>query len=169
MMKRITHDLQFTLFIFAFCALLYSLYAQYVLSFEPCPLCIMQRVSMCFLGIAFLVGIFCIKKKNMLIVLFAELLFAAFGLFFALRQIWLESLPVENTGVCMPGLELLIHYLPPREIMKLLFWGARSCGDVTWHAFGFSMATWSSICFSVIILILLGLILRSVWDKKSRS
>ena len=168
MIKRISHGVQLGLFAFAVLALLYSLYAQYVLTFEPCPLCIMQRVSMCFLGVASFVGVFCCKKNRLLTLLALEVVLAAFGLFFALRQIWLESLPVENSGVCMPGLDLLIHYLPPREIMKLLFWGERSCGDVTWHGFGLSMATWSSMCFSVIILILLGLIYRIVLDKSTK-
>ena len=166
MLKKMVRHTQLGLFILALFVLACSLYFQYALAFEPCPLCIMQRVMMGVLMILFFMGIFLWKKKSILSLLLVELFFSFFGLYFALRQVWLQSLPMEDTGVCMPGFDLLIRYLPPREIIQALFWGERSCGEATWSGLGLSMAVWSSFCFSAIILILLGVIIRTTRNCK---
>lgn len=158
--KRMIHQVQRVLFISTACVLMFSLYLQYMLAFQPCPLCIMQRIALCVLTLLFLVGSSWRIKKRRLGLLCAQLGCAALGLFFALRQMWLQSLPVEDTGICLPGLDLLIRYLPPREMLRVLFWGERSCGEVTWYGFGLSMATWSAFCFAAMILVLLYVIYR---------
>jgi disulfide bond formation protein DsbB len=79
----------------------------------------------------------------------AQLVFALLGLYFAARQLWLQSLPVEHTGVCLPGLKLLAQYMPWRDLVPLLFLGSPACNEILWQAWGFSMAAWSALFFAV--------------------
>ena len=145
--------------------LLISFYLQYTEALEPCPLCLMQRGMT---GLIFLVagfGFFALKLSRRCVLLGLEALFAMSGAFFALRQLWLQSLPVPDTGMCLPGIELLLHKLPWDEIIHAFVWGTSTgCGDVSWLFLGFSMAAWSLLYFSVMI----GIVIFSGFKLRSR-
>ncbi|MDX2345539.1 MAG: disulfide bond formation protein B [Legionella sp.] len=127
-------------------ALMISFYLQYIEALTPCPLCLMQRGMMVLIFLVALLGIFLVKRG----VLVVEFFVALAGVFFALRQLWLQSLPVADTGVCLPGVEMLIHKLPWHEVLHTFVWGGTSCGEVAWTFAGLSMPAWSLIYFSLI-------------------
>jgi protein dithiol:quinone oxidoreductase len=126
--------------------LIVSFYLQYIEALLPCPLCLMQRGMMIFIFLLALLGIFIVKR----FLLVFEFFVALAGAFFALRQLWLQSLPVADTGVCLPGVEMLIHKLPWHEVLQTFVWGSTSCGEIAWTFIGLSMAAWSFIFFSLI-------------------
>jgi protein dithiol:quinone oxidoreductase len=127
-----------------------SFYFQYAVGLAPCPLCLMQRLCV-FLLLA-IMGLSFRTLKKARRISFLQIIFASAGLFFALRQLWLQSLPAANVPACMPGLDILIRYFPWQTIAKTLFWGTGDCAEATWHFWGISMAGWSALYFSFMLL-----------------
>ncbi|MCH9756353.1 MAG: disulfide bond formation protein B [Gammaproteobacteria bacterium] len=140
-----------------------SLYLQYIEALDPCPLCLMQRGITMFIFCFTLMTFFVFNVFRRCIIIGIQLFFAMAGAFFALRQLWLQSLPVADTGMCMPGVEMLIHKLPWHEVLQAFVWGGSTgCGEITWTFEGLSMAAWSFMYFSLIgilsVFFLVGLI-----------
>ncbi len=133
---------------FVLCA---SFYLQYIEALVPCPLCLMQRGMMVLIFVCVLVGFLVMKPFQRCLVAIIQLFFAMAGAFFALRQLWLQSLPPLDTGMCLPGIEKLIYKLPWHEVLHAFVWGGKSsCGEIEWAFMGLSMPSWSLIYFSLI-------------------
>lgn len=128
-----------------------SFYFEYVQGLHPCPLCIMQRVCI-FLLLAVLSLSFRTEKRAH-VISFLQIFIAGAGLFFSLRQLWLQSLPGESVPACLPGLDILIRYFPLKTVIETLFWGAGDCAEVRWLFWGVAMPGWSALYFGLMILI----------------
>lgn len=157
MNKGMYKRLQGLLLLLTVFVLISSFYFQYVVGLQPCPLCLMQRLS------AFLFAIFCVValclttlKWGKGVAVF-QILFAAIGLFFASRQIWLQFFPEPQTTSCLPELDMLLRYFPWQDVAHALFWGVGNCGDLAWQWLGISMPGWSALYF-LTMLCLSGLI-----------
>ena len=81
-----------------------------------------------------------------------QVLVASAGLFFALRQLWLQSLPPGAAPACMPGLNILIHYFPWQDVARALLWGTGDCAETTWVLLGLSMAGWAALYFAFMVV-----------------
>lgn len=160
-----------------------SFYFEQELDLLPCPMCIGQRISMLISGILVLVVFLIINlyKRNKVLnnrkesqVLFLHknlyplsmrwfigtclvlaLVFLKIGFYIAIRQVYLQSLPVGEAPACGPGLNFLIKYLPWQKIMSAIFYGSGECAKVSWSFLGLSIAGWSAIMFFVNWIILL--------------
>ncbi|MFX9532743.1 disulfide bond formation protein B, partial [Acinetobacter baumannii] len=73
----------------------YALYAQHVQGFEPCPLCIFQRVAVIALGVVFLLGALHGPRGRGGRAAWGALalLAAGAGIAVAGRHVWLQNLP----------------------------------------------------------------------------
>lgn len=138
---------QYFLVLITVFVLFFSLYAQYVLGLQPCPLCLMQRI--CVFILMGLMGLTLGSLRRARILSMLECLVACAGLFFSLRQLWLQALPAGSAPACMPGLDILIHYFPWQEVARALFWGTGDCAESTWNFLGLSMAAWAACYFAV--------------------
>ncbi len=128
-------------------------YLQYVGGLKPCPLCIIQRVCVILFGISCIVGWCFSARYRKRVVAFFQILFSFSGLFFATRQLWIQSLPAEQVPACLPGLDILMKYYPLRDILSTLFWGTGDCAEVSWQLFGLSMPAWAALYFLAIFLV----------------
>ncbi|CDZ77919.1 Disulfide oxidoreductase [Legionella massiliensis] len=130
-----------------------SYYFQYIKGLQPCPLCLMQRICVFLLfGICF-AGAFVRSLRGGQIVACFQFLIAAGGLFFAGRQLWLQSLPAGQAPACMPELDVLIRYFPWRDVLHALFLGSGDCADITWQWLGLPMAGWAALYFLGMLLV----------------
>ena len=102
-MKRLFKIEQSMITLLTMLVLLVSFYLQYAVGLEPCPLCLMQRFMMFGLLFVALRGLLGFAKRRACVLACFELLFASGGVFFAARQLWLQSLPAADTGMCLPG------------------------------------------------------------------
>jgi protein dithiol:quinone oxidoreductase len=127
-----------------------SFYFEYVLNLTPCPLCIMQRICV-FLLLA-IMGLSLQTLKRAHLIALSQIFIAGAGLYFALRQLWLASLPPGNAPACMPGLDVLLHYFPWQTVVKALFLGTGDCGAVNWRMLGISMPGWCALYFLFIMI-----------------
>ncbi len=129
-----------------------SFYFEYFKGLEPCPLCLMQRFSV-FLLFAIC---FCATAIRSLraakILIFLQFFIAAGGLFFACRQLWLQSLPPGQAPSCLPDLQILIRFFPLKDVFRALFWGTKDCAEITWQWLGLPMPAWTALYFFVMLL-----------------
>lgn len=146
-MKRTVYFIGF----FICAALLISAYYfQYARGIAPCPLCIMQRIAFFLIGLTFLLAFIHNpnNKKIQFRYLLALLVFILFGLIIAMRQVYLQHLPIGSVSACTPGLNFMLQNFPIHETLRLLFYGGGDCAIVHWRFIGLSMAEWALICFS---------------------
>lgn len=129
-----------------------SFYFQYVKGMAPCPLCLAQRYCLLILLMLGLSGLCLNTVKRGRRVAMLQSLVAAVGLFFAGRQLWLQSSLSDAPAACMPALDVLLKYMPWQEILRAFFWGAGECAEVSWTWMGLSMAAWSAIYFLIMMI-----------------
>lgn len=130
--------------------LLASLYFQYVKGLHPCPLCLMQRLCVFLLLITSCLSLVTFKKARVLSTL--QIIGSFAGLFFSLRQLWLQSLPAGTAPACMPGLDVLVQYFPWHTVAQALLWGAGDCAEIDWAFAGIPMPGWSALYFLFMLL-----------------
>jgi protein dithiol:quinone oxidoreductase len=144
--------------IFLICGALlsYGYYLQYYQGLDPCPLCIFQRVCYVLLGGASLIAAVhnpAMTGRRVYGGLCA--LFSLGGIVFAGRQVWLQHLPKDQVPECGPGLEYWIKTLPLGETIRKVFHGTGDCAEIDWTFLHLSIAEWSLIIFTLILLALL--------------
>lgn len=128
-----------------------SFYLQYFEGLIPCPLCVTQRICVFLLLLTMGLSFRTLKRAHHISLL--QIFFAAAGLVFALRQLWLHSLPASQVPVCMPGLDILLRYFPWKTIAHTLFWGTGDCAEVTWSLWGISLPGWSAMYFILMLVV----------------
>ena len=147
MSMQVYRRLQFLLLLSAILVLWAAFYFQYVVGLQPCPLCIVQRFCAFAFALFCFVGLCLSVRRRVRALVALQMLFAIAGLFFALRQLWLQSLPAGQVPACLPGLDVLIHYFPWHDVLIALLWGSGDCAEVTWRLLGFSMPAWTALYF----------------------
>lgn len=149
--------MQLLLTIVTLVVLFSSLYFQYVIKLQPCPLCLMQRL--CVFVLLGLMGLSMRTMSKAHVISFIQFLVACAGLFFASRQLWLQSLPAGQAPACMPGLDVLINYFPWQTVARALLWGAGDCAEINWSFWGITMPGWSAMYFLFMAICCLGMFL----------
>lgn len=129
-----------------------SFYFQYVKGLQPCPLCLMQRLCVFLLFMFCFMGVAVRSLKAGKVIAWLQFFTAAGGLFFAGRQLWLQSLPAGQMPSCMPGIDVLIRYFPWKDVFRTLLWGTGECADNSWQWLGLSMPAWSALYFLFLLL-----------------
>lgn len=121
----------------------YALFAEHALGYEPCPLCIFQRVAVIALGLAFLVA--ALQNPGRLgrrIYSLLLLAIAAAGIGVAARHLWLQSLPPERVPSCGPGLDYMLEAFPFTEMLQTVLSGSGECAEISWRFLGLAMPGW---------------------------
>jgi len=129
--------------------LAFGYYLQFVVGLEPCPLCIIQRLFLAAVGIAFLVAAIHHPAGRAGAGLYGGViaLFAAGGLAVAARHVWLQHLPAEKRPACGPALDYLISAFGPIEGLGRVLRGSGECGVVDWTLLSFSIPEWTLAAF----------------------
>jgi disulfide bond formation protein DsbB len=140
------------LFGFAVCAALlcYAVFAQYGQFYEPCPLCIFQRVAMAATGVVGLLAAMHGPRgpKGRMAWGLLAFLAAAIGAGIAARHVWLQHLPPDQVPACGPGLAFMVESMPSwLDVVKKVLAGSGECAEVNWTLFGHSMPEWTLLCF----------------------
>ncbi len=140
------------LFGFLVCSALlaYAVFAQYGQMFEPCPLCIFQRVALAATAIFALIGALHSPRSAIARRVYGMLAFlaAGSGAAIAARHVWLQHLPPDQVPECGPGLSFMIESMPSYlAVFKKVLQGSGECAKVDWTLLGFSMPEWTLLCF----------------------
>ena len=133
--------------------LAYGYYLQYFEHLEPCPMCIFQRL--CFMAVAVIAIVGALhgpRGRGVLAYLASIGVFAVTGAGIAARQTWLQHLPPELVPECGPGLEFMLEMYPLLETLERALKGTGDCAEVSWRFLSLSIAEWSFVCFTTILL-----------------
>jgi protein dithiol:quinone oxidoreductase len=151
------------------CALLlhYALYAQKVLHFEPCMLCMVQRVFMFAVAVVALLAAMHNPRSKTGWRLYGLLttLFATLGAYIAGRHVYLQGLPPEQLEGCAPSFEFMLNNSDVPTMLRTFFIRDMDCGKIDWTFLGQSMPRWVLVWF---VAIALGALWRA-FSAKGRS
>lgn len=135
-----------------------ALFLQHVLDLKPCYLCIVQRVLVIATGvIATLAFIHHPGRTGQRIYAGATGISALAGAGFALRQLWLQSLPEDLVPACGPPADYLFDVFSLSEAVPMLLKGDGNCAQVQWTLLNLSIPAWTLMAFA-------GLTLLSLWQ-----
>jgi protein dithiol:quinone oxidoreductase len=137
-------------------------YLQFADGLEPCPMCIFQRV--CYMAVTALALVATLHGpgptgQRVYSVLLG--LPAVAGLGVASRQTWLQHLPADQVPECGPGLSFMLEMYAPFEVLKRTLRGTGDCAEVDWTFLGLSIAEWSVICFTSLLILLVAQFIRA--------
>lgn len=156
------------LLVFFLCGLFLSIavYLQYKVGIIPCPLCIIQRFLMTFLGLLFLMGaLFNFEAVTRCFLHTLTFLLAVAGAVIASRQLWLEHFPSDQLISCQAAIaQYSASSVYVHKIMALFFQGTSNCGSGTWRFLHLSMPMWTLIIF----IILAAISLRQVYLNRRK-
>ena len=131
---------------FLACAALmaYAFYAERVLGFEPCPLCMFQRVGVVILGAVFLLAALHHPKSlgGARAYAFLIALAAAFPAYVAGRHVYIQGLPPGSVPACGASLDYMVEVFPLMTVIKKVLFGAGECQKIDWSFLGLSMPAW---------------------------
>ena len=145
-----------------FAMLGYAIYAEKVLGYVPCPLCMFQRVCIGTLGIVFLVaGLH--RARLIGARVYGVLVFLAAGatIWVAGRHVWIQAQPPGTVPACGAPLDALMTMFPLLEVVRKVMTGGGECGTIDWTFLGLSMPQW--VLISAIALGLVG-----IWNNLLR-
>ena len=123
------------------------------LGLDPCPLCMMQRIWFALTGIVALIGL--AHNPRWGIYPLVSALCAVVGGGFALRQLWLQSLPADQVPSCGPDLAYMIDVFPLSDLLTAMTSGTGDCAVVHdvipvmsipgWALLGFTLLLFASV------------------------
>jgi disulfide bond formation protein DsbB len=141
--------------------LAFGLYLQHVVGLNPCPMCIVQRYAL--MLVATVAGLTALSGRRALHLGGAVMLVlvAGFGGFTAARQSWLQWYPPEvvNCGRDFYG---MIETFPLQRVLPMIFKGTGDCSKIDWTFLGGTLANWSLVVFTSILILALVMIWRTV-------
>lgn len=167
-------QLSFLGFVACVGGLAFALYLQHFKGFDPCPMCIFQRVAMAGAGLAFLLGALHNPKAwgRWVYALLADLA-ALIGALIAGRHVWLQGLPADQVPACGPTLDYLLGMMPVMEVVQMVLKGDGNCAKIDAAWLGLSLPMWTLIAFVglslwAVLSVLLPLILQRRTDAVVR-
>lgn len=138
-----------------------ALYMQHVMGLVPCYLCIVQRAFIIAAGVLALVAALHDPDRG------GRRLYGAFtalialgGTGFAVRQLWLQSLPEDQLPACGPPADYLFESFSPGEWLPMLLRGDGNCAEVQWTLLGLSIPAWTLMAFLAMALLALWQVVR---------
>jgi disulfide bond formation protein DsbB len=141
----------------------YGLYLQHVEGLDPCPMCIVQRYALVLVGLwAAVWGWVRPLHTSTWGLRFGGAglaTIAGFGAFTAARQSWLQWYPPEVLS-CGRDLYGMIESFPLRRVIPMVFSGRGDCSKIDWTFLGLTIANWSFLVFSAMLLVGVWLLVR---------
>lgn len=124
-----------------------ALVMEYDFGMDPCPLCLMQRLWFMIAGLIILVGLMDRPARGIypLLTLLASLV----GGGFAVRQIWIGTLPPESVPACGAGVDTLIEWGMWSEALAAMTFGTGDCAEAD-PLLGLPLPAWALGGFLVI-------------------
>jgi len=112
----------------------YALYSQYGLGYEPCPLCIFQRVAVIAVGVGFLLAfLHNPATKGALIYGVVIDLSALTGALIATRHIWIQAQPAGAVASCGATLGYMLDTLKFTTVIAKVLTGSGECHEINWR------------------------------------
>ena len=139
----------------------FALYLQYFDNQEPCPLCMIQRLSYFALGIVFLAAaLHAPGRIGVRVYGILALIAAVVGAGFAARHVWLQWHPPAMES-CTADLFFQLKKFPAFDVIGRALRATGDCAKVDWTFLHLSMAEWSLMWFVLLALLAMAYFLRA--------
>lgn len=143
----------------------YAIYAEKILGFIPCPLCMFQRVCIGALGLIFLIAaLHPARRAGAAIYGVLMVIAAAAATWVAGRHVWIQHQPHGVVPSCGAPLDTLLEMFPLLEVVRKVMTGGGECGVIDWIFLGISMPGW--VLISAVALGLAGILNNLVFPVR---
>ena len=115
---------------------------------DPCPLCLMQRLWFYVAALVAYAGL--LHNPRWGIYPLLSIVAALTGGGFALRQLWLQSLPAGQAPSCAAPVSQLLENGMYGEALSSMFFGTGDCTEPD-LVFGVNLAVWALLGFAAVI------------------
>ena len=150
------------IFFISLISIISAYFIEYVLGYQPCNLCLIERIPYGLSIILIILNYFFNQNKQFVILLL--ILVFAFSLLISFYHFGIEQGFFEESTVC--GIKDANNIISKEELLKQLQLKTISCKDVTFRIFGLSLSTFN-IVISLVIFILLIKIFKNYEKIKS--
>ena len=150
------------IFLISLISIISAYFIEYVLGYQPCNLCLIERIPYGLSIILIILNYFFNQNKQFIILLL--ILVFAFSLLISFYHFGIEQGFFEESTVC--GIKDANNIISKEELLKQLQLKTISCKDVTFRIFGLSLTTFN-IVISLVIFILLIKIFKNYEKIKS--
>ena len=147
-------NLFLAIFLISFIALMSAYFIEYILGYQPCNLCLYERIPY-FLAILIILISFKFKNLERYLIFFLIIIFFI-ATILSLYHLGIEQGLIQESLLC--DLEKGTNILDKEEILKQLQQKNISCKDVAFKIFGLSLTS-----FNIIISLLLTISLTKVY------
>ena len=150
------------IFFISLFSLFFAYFTEYALGYQPCKLCLIERIPYGLSVILIFVNF--VYKKNEKFFLILLILIFSFSSIVSFYHFGIELGLFEESAVC--GLKNAAGTISKEEILKQLNEINVSCKDVTFKVFGLSLTT-----INVIVSLIITIILIKIYNsyEKNRS
>ena len=150
------------IFLISLISIISAYFIEYVLGYQPCNLCLIERIPYGLSIILIILNYFFNQNKQFVILLL--ILVFTFSLLISFYHFGIEQGFFEESTVC--GIKDANNIISKEELLKQLQLKTISCKDVTFRIFGLSLSTFN-IIISLVIFILLIKIFKNYEKIKS--
>ena len=150
------------IFLISLISIISAYFIEYVLGYQPCNLCLIERIPYGLSIILIILNYFFNQNKQFVILLL--ILVFTFSLLISFYHFGIEQGFFEESTVC--GIKDANNIISKEELLKQLQLKTISCKDVTFRIFGLSLSTFN-IVISLVIFILLIKIFKNYEKIKS--
>ena len=131
-------------------SLISAFFIEYALGYQPCNLCLIQRIPY---GLSIILIILnYLQRKNEVFFILLLILIFSFSLIISFYHFGIEQGFFEESTVC--GVKNTSDIISKEELLKQLQEKTVSCKDVTFRIFGFSLTTINIIISLIFVIIL---------------
>lgn len=131
-----------------------ALILEHAFELAPCPLCLMQRIWFGFAGLIALASL--LHNPRWGIYPLLSIVASLFGGGFAIRQLYLQSLPADQVPACGPDMAYMLENFPFLEILAQMTSGTGDCAEVAGRFLGLSIPGWALLGFIVLVVMAAG-------------
>jgi len=150
------------IFIVSLISIISAYFIEYVLGYQPCNLCLIERIPY-MLSIALITINYFLKKNNQFITILLMLIFI-FSFLISVYHFGIEQDIFEESAVC--GLKQSHEIITKEEVLKQLQQKTISCKDVTFRIFGLSLTAVNMVISFIIIVLLAKILIKYAKIKK---
>jgi disulfide bond formation protein DsbB len=150
------------IFLISLISIIFAYFIEYILGYQPCNLCLIERIPYG-LSIILIISNYFFNKNKRFIILLLTLIFA-FSILISFYHFGIEQDFFEESALC--GIKDASNVISKEELLKQLQLKTISCKDVTFRILGLSLTTFN-IVISLVIFILLIKIFKDYEKIKS--
>ena len=138
------------------------LFMEKYLGLAPCPLCVLDRVVIAAMALAFVTAY--LHKPSITgyrVYAGGSLLLGMTGIAIASRHVYLQALPQGEIPDCAPDLGYMLDAFPLAKTLSVIFTTSGTCAEISWTFLGLSIAQQTLLLFIALSIFCVVILVRA--------